>query len=86
MQCGRCRRKKLTITKSFGGVNVCDWCYNEVNPQTETHYLMSITAEEAVKRKIYELQAEIRTLEHRLSINDRIKESGQFSLTFKIVE
>lgn len=83
MQCNRCRRKKIKTLYEYGGSSVCITCLNQLNPKTIIYKLLTDKEEKEIKLKIADLEYKIRNLNHRLKINETVKQSGLTELTFK---
>lgn len=81
MRCGRCNRNGFTDLQSYGGVFVCDTCYDQVNPKTETYKLLDEKSVDRIKLQISEMKQKVNSLEWRLRVNNIIKKSGANSMT-----
>jgi hypothetical protein len=83
-RCNRCRTNRHEFLYSFGGVAVCESCYDDVNPQLITYKLMHPSSVSNVENKLMELRKQVRVYEQMLKINNELIEQGVTTLTKKI--
>jgi hypothetical protein len=55
-RCNRCRTIRHEILYRFGGVAVCERCYDDVNPKLITYKLMHPSSVTNVEDKLTELK------------------------------
>ncbi len=83
-RCNRCRTNNHDFLYSFGGASVCFSCYDMVNPNTITYKLLDKTNRDYIESRIIKLTKELRDLQHRIDIDNKLIQSNQISMTAKI--
>lgn len=83
MRCEQCRRNKFESLKPYGGMMLCDSCYDFHNPKLNTVYRLSPEHRKKIESTIIELESKIHKLKYELRTDDKIIKSGSNHLTFK---
>jgi hypothetical protein len=83
-RCNRCRTIRHEILYRFGGVAVCERCYDDVNPKLITYKLMHPSSVTNVENKLTELKKQVRVYERMLKINNELIEQSLTTLTKRI--
>ena len=83
-RCNRCNTNRHEVLYPFGGVSVCESCYDDVNPQLITYKLMHPSSVKNIEDKLIELRKQVRVYEQMLKINNELIEQGVTTLTKKI--
>ncbi len=83
-RCNRCRTNRHEILYLFGGVAVCESCYDVVNPQLITYKLMHPSSVSNVEDELSKLRKKVKMYEQMLKTNNELIEQGVTTLTKKI--
>jgi len=82
MRCEQCRRNKFDYLRPYGGMSLCETCYERHNPTQTTVKKLDPVQRQRIENKLIELKEQINDYENRLKTDDKIIASGHDSLTF----
>ena len=74
-RCEQCRCKTDRL-RDYGGIKICDYCYDKYNPEVSYLYRLTDKQREERQKQIVKLKKEISKIEYELNRDDDFMAKG----------